>query len=999
MRVHFLRWLVVIAATGVAIVSVRATVLARATGSPATTVQLVSPTAAVPTADGGFLVTDEQKCTVSKVSSTGTITPVAGDGTCGASGDGGPANSAELDYPTDAVPTSDGGFLIAEGGAPRQLFPYAFPLGGARIRKVSASGKITTVAGNGQLGYTGDGGSATQAEIQALTVTPYNPPGAAVATPGSGFLLTDVFDCVVRKVSGTGTISTVAGDGVCGVPAPYFGPESCPTTSLCVADVGGTGAVYGGNGANGVLTGDPSSGASAPWGLENNIDPFTAGDESVPSTSVVSCAPGGGLCVTTDDYGNVVSTTDAADEKSASWKRENVTPGLGSNSPNQLAGVSCPSTSLCVANDSTGGVWTSGDPSNTATPWVDTTNVDPAGIANGISCPTTSLCVLIDYTGNVTALTNPSSGQWSASFEALSGSPDLTAISCHHQSAPTVETLCAIADDSGDIWTSTDPQDGHTATWTESTGVDSGLFNSISCPTVTVCLATDQAASGLDHNIVRSTNADSGSPTWTVQTGVDGGNSVGSVSCPSADVCVADTGGGSSLLVSENASSGTPPTWSPDTFSNGDGGPATDAILDSPVSAVPTADGGFLITQFGHPGAVGAGITGSCAVRQVSSAGNITTVAGGLEPTTSSGTTCGFGGDNGAAGSAQLNEPTAAVPTPGGGFLIADYGNNRVRQVSGSGTITTVAGDGQTGTGGNGGSATSSPLTAPSAAVPLKGGGFLIGSFSANSGNSAVVRDVSSTGTVKTVAGTGPHDKLTVSEAGTGAGKVSSTPAGISCPHTCAVAYPAGTHVTLSANAAPGSVFSGWKGSGCSGTKTCVLTMSQGRSVTATFTTLAPVCALVHPSGAVHVSTKTVNGHKQTTGSLELSLRCSRAGTVKLSGVVKESHPSVKSFSIASRTLSVKTGQVVPVTLALPGAAVTALDKGAKESAVLKMLASDPKGSRSTTTTLVLSVSRTAAGRAAAASPLGAELSLIGRTVSRLQTELGLLGRGARRPR
>jgi Fe-S cluster biogenesis protein NfuA len=75
---------------------------------------------------------------------------------------------------------------------------------------------------------------------------------------------------------------------------------------------------------------------------------------------------------------------------------------------------------------------------------------------------------------------------------------------------------------------------------------------------------------------------------------------------------------------------------------------------------------------------------------------------------------------------------------------------------------------------------------------------------------------------------------LTVSEAGTGTGSVTSTPTGISCPTTCSANYNSGTPVTLSAAAGSGSTFAGWSGA-CSGTGTCSVTMSQARAVTATF--------------------------------------------------------------------------------------------------------------------------------------------------------------------
>jgi hypothetical protein len=76
---------------------------------------------------------------------------------------------------------------------------------------------------------------------------------------------------------------------------------------------------------------------------------------------------------------------------------------------------------------------------------------------------------------------------------------------------------------------------------------------------------------------------------------------------------------------------------------------------------------------------------------------------------------------------------------------------------------------------------------------------------------------------------------LTLAKAGNGSGSVSSTPAGITCGSTCSASYTAGTSVTLTATPAAGSLFTGWSGA-CTGTGSCVVTMSAAQSVTATFT-------------------------------------------------------------------------------------------------------------------------------------------------------------------
>ena len=122
--------------------------------------------------------------------------------------------------------------------------------------------------------------------------------------------------------------------------------------------------------------------------------------------------------------------------------------------------------------------------------------------------------------------------------------------------------------------------------------------------------------------------------------------------------------------------------------------------------------------------------------------GSITTVAGNGQ--------AGFGGDGDGARGASLNQPAGVAGLPGGGYLIADTGNNRVRRVSPGGIITTVAGTGAAAYGGDGGPATKAALDAPTAVVPLAGGGFLI----ADTGNDRI-RRVDVDGTIRTVAGAG----------------------------------------------------------------------------------------------------------------------------------------------------------------------------------------------------------------------------------------------------
>ncbi|HKP21905.1 MAG TPA: hypothetical protein VJT68_10335 [Thermoleophilaceae bacterium] len=164
-------------------------------GGPATSAALRQPTAVAWLADGSALVADYANHRIRRISPSGQITTVAGTGTFGYSGDGGPATSARLSWPLDVEPTADGGFLIAD-------------LGNKRIRKVSSAGIITTVAGNGMDGTQGDGGDATKARFMS--------PTGVAATADGGFLVADAGAHTVRRVSPSGTIIRVAGTGTPG---------------------------------------------------------------------------------------------------------------------------------------------------------------------------------------------------------------------------------------------------------------------------------------------------------------------------------------------------------------------------------------------------------------------------------------------------------------------------------------------------------------------------------------------------------------------------------------------------------------------------------------------------------------------------------------------------------------------------------------------------------------------------------------------------------------
>ena len=163
-------------------------------GGPATNATLFQPSRVAADAVGNIYISG--RYAIRKVSASGIITTIAGNGTQGYSGDGGSAINAQLSYPFDyGIAVDNAGNL------------YIADAGNQRVRKVSPSGIITTIAGNGGQGFSGDGGPAKSASLSSP---------AAVALDGAGNIyIEDQGNARIRRVSPNGIISTVAGDGTC----------------------------------------------------------------------------------------------------------------------------------------------------------------------------------------------------------------------------------------------------------------------------------------------------------------------------------------------------------------------------------------------------------------------------------------------------------------------------------------------------------------------------------------------------------------------------------------------------------------------------------------------------------------------------------------------------------------------------------------------------------------------------------------------------------------
>jgi uncharacterized protein (TIGR03437 family) len=188
-------------------------------GGAATSAQLNSPSGVAVDAAGNVYIADTQNARIRKVSG-GAISTVAGSGTLGYGGDGGAGTSAQLNFPTGVAVDSAGNLYIAD-------------FGNSAVRKLSTAGTISTVAGNGTQGYSGDGGLGKLAQLNG-------PQGVAVDSAGNLYIA-DTLNSRIRMVTAGGAISTVAGTGFAGYTGdggPAINAQVVRPTGLAVDSAG-----------------------------------------------------------------------------------------------------------------------------------------------------------------------------------------------------------------------------------------------------------------------------------------------------------------------------------------------------------------------------------------------------------------------------------------------------------------------------------------------------------------------------------------------------------------------------------------------------------------------------------------------------------------------------------------------------------------------------------------------------------------------------------------
>lgn len=609
-------------------------------GELATEAQLGNEISVAFDSEGNYYISSADVHKVFKVDVSGSITTIAGTGSPGFSGDNGSATAAQMDSPLGIAVDDGGNIYIADGN-------------NFRIRKVDPSGIISTVAGNGTNGFGGDGGPATSASFSFVF-------GVAVDGVGNLFIA-DRFNNRIRKVNSSGMITTFAGmggegnsgDGGPAVSAGLHWPSAVAVDgssnvyisdsenhSIRKVDASGTITTIAGTGTQGYAgDGGPAIAAQlfSPWGLTLDSS---------------------GNLYFSDRYNNSIRKVDHAGIITSLAGQVKAGFG-GDNGPAASAQLYKPSG---VAVNSASELYIS-DSGNQRIRKVDASGTIATVAGSGEA----------GYNGD----------EIPATFSIIYNPVDV------------------VVDGEGNFLIA--DQDNHRIRKVDIYGV------------ITTVAGTGVA--GFSGDGGAATAAQINSPT---DLALDTDGNLYIADRYNHRIRKVDRSG----IITTVAGAG--PGF------NGDGGPATSALLRSPSGVAVDGAGNIFIADVWNS-----------RIRKVDGNGIISTVAGtGVD---------GFSGDGGDSYSAQLNGPMDVAVDGSGNIFIAEVNNQRIRKIDASGKISTVAGNGQPGFNGEEGVATSVKLYSPHGVEVDNAGNFYIADWSSNR-----IRKVDQNGMMTTVAGSGP---------------------------------------------------------------------------------------------------------------------------------------------------------------------------------------------------------------------------------------------------
>ena len=612
--------------------------------------------------------------------------------------DGGPATAARLTSPYGVAVDGAGNLYIAD-------------VSNHRIRKVDSTGTITTIAGTGELGFSGDGGPAVEAEL-------YNPRGVAVDGAGNLYIAESGNERI-RKVDSTGTITTIAGTGERGFSGDGGPAVEAELYNPYGVAVDGAGNLYIADYSNHRIRKVDSTGTIT---TVAGTGQYGFSEDGVPATAVRLAFPRG---VAVDGAGNLY---------------------IADTSNDRIRKVDSTGTITTIAG--TGRFGFSGDGGLA----VGAELYNPAGVAvdgagNLYIADTFNHRIRkVDSTGTITTI----AGTWERGFSGDGGPATAARLAFPRGVA---------VDGAGNVYIAAYGNKrirklDSTGTITTIAGTGGRGFSGDGGPAVEAELrnpsgvAVDGAgnlyiADTFNHRIRKVDST--GTITTVAGTGQygfggDGGPATAVRLAYPDDVAVDGAG---NLYIAESSDDRVRKVDSTGTITTiagtgrfgfrGDGGPAVKADLFNPSGVAVDGAGNLYIADVSNH-----------RIRKVDSTGTITTIAG----TGGSG----FSGDGGPAVEAKLYNPRGVAVDGAGNLYIAESGNERIRKVDSTGTITTIAGTGERGFSGDGGPAVEAKLYNPRG-VAVDGAGNLYISDATNSR----IRKVDSTGTITTVAGTGQY--------------------------------------------------------------------------------------------------------------------------------------------------------------------------------------------------------------------------------------------------
>ena len=661
-------------------------------GNTATNAKLNYPSGVAVDKAGNLFIADYISECVRKVSTDRIITTVAGNGTFGYSGDGGPGTNAVLDSPHGVAVDNLGNLFIADSG-------------NHRIRKLDTNGMITTVAGPGAYGTTGDGGRATNAWLWLPT---------SVALDNSGNIyIADYDDSRIRMVNTNGIITTIAGNGTAG-----FSGDGGAGTNAMVSwpygiAVGGSGNVFIADYGNERIRKVDTNGVITT--VAGNGTYIYLGDGGLAINAAFSCPQG----IAVDAVGNLL----IADQRNNRIRKVDTNgiittaagnSGIGFSSDGNIATNASLYWPSGVTIDNTGNVFIA-DTYNSRIREVYPINQSTLPIIKVTSSNIGSYSVIVTSAeGSVTS--SPASLNMFPFFTASAGNPNIlaglsTVLSV--RAGGSLPLMFQWAFNGTNIVGATNSSYAINNTSTNNGGVYMVI--------VTNPFGSKTNSSALTVSYISQQPA--------AQLIINGGTALFTVTLSSAGPFSYQW-----QFNGTNLPAGTIKTVAGNSAlsSGGDGGLATSAGMWSPFGVALDTNGNFYIADYYNS-----------RIRKVTTNGIISTVAG-------TGTS-GYSGDGYAATSAMLNNPVGVATDNAGNVFIADTANNRIRKVDASGVITTVVGYyGYAGYGGDGGLARFATLYHPYGITIDKAGSLFIADYSNNR-----IRKVGTNGIITTIAGNG----------------------------------------------------------------------------------------------------------------------------------------------------------------------------------------------------------------------------------------------------